>query len=114
MGATLLADKALQLTVFRIAQEALINVLRYVLTTSTVSVDVERHNGIVVLTVGNRAASDTRPVHGSDKGPIGMREHALAYGGIVQVDPTLTGWRVRAALRWDEYDGGTFSWQTPL
>jgi len=94
VGAALPADKALQLTVFRIAQEALTNVLRYAPTTPAVSVDVERHVGTVVLTVDN--------------------ERASVYGGTVQAGPTPTGWRVRAVLRWDEHDEGTFSWQTPL
>ena len=114
VGAALPADKALQLTVFRIAQEALTNVLRYAPTTPAVSVDVERHNGTVVLTVDNEAAPGTRPMHGSGKGLIGMRERASVYGGTVQAGPTPTGWRVRAILRWDEHDEGTFSWQTPL
>ena len=114
VGAALPADKALQLTVFRIAQEALTNVLRYAPTTPAVSVDVERHIGTVVLTVDNEAAPGTRPMHGSGKGLIGMRERASVYGGNVQAGPTPTGWRVRAVLRWDEHDEGTFSWQTPL
>ena len=114
VGAALPEDKALQLTVFRIAQEALTNVLRYAPTTPAVSVDVERHIGTVVLTVDNEAAPGTRPMHGSGKGLIGMRERASVYGGTVQAGPTPTGWRVRAVLRWDEHDEGTFSWQTPL
>ncbi len=114
VGAALPADKALQLTVFRIAQEALTNVLRYAPTTPAVSVDVERHVGTVVLTVDNEAAPGTLPMHGSGKGLIGMRERASVYGGTVQAGPTPTGWRVRAVLRWDEHDEGTFSWQTPL
>ena len=114
VGAALPADKALQLTLFRIAQEALTNVLRYAPTTPAVSVDVERHIGTVVLTVDNEAAPGTRPMHGSGKGLIGMRERASVYGGTVQAGPTPTGWRVRAVLRWDEHDEGTFSWQTPL
>ena len=114
VGAALPDDKALQLTVFRIAQEALTNVLRYAPTTPAVSVDVERHIGTVVLTVDNEAAPGTRPMHGSGKGLIGMRERASVYGGTVQAGPTPTGWRVRAVLRWDEHDEGTFSWQTPL
>ena len=114
VGPALPEDKALQLTVFRIAQEALTNVLRYAPTTPAVSVDVERHIGTVVLTVDNEAAPGTRPMHGSGKGLIGMRERASVYGGTVQAGPTPTGWRVRAVLRWDEHDEGTFSWQTPL
>ena len=114
VGAALPEDKALQLTVFRIAQEALTNVLRYAPTTPAVKVDVERHIGTVILTVDNEAAPGTRPMHGSGKGLIGMRERASVYGGTVQAGPTPTGWRVRAVLRWDEHDEGTSSWQMPL
>ena len=114
VGTALPEDKSLQLTVFRIAQEALTNVLRYAPTTPAVSVDVERHIGTVVLTVDNDAAPGTRPMHGSGKGLIGMRERASVYGGTVQAGPTTTGWRVRAVLRWDEHDEGTSSWQMPL
>ena len=99
---------------FRIAQEALTNVLRYAPTTPAVKVDVERHIGTVILTVDNEAAPGTRPMHGSGKGLIGMRERASVYGGNVQAGPTPTGWRVRAVLRWDEHDEGTSSWQMPL
>jgi len=114
VGAPLPEDKTLQLTLFRIAQEALTNVLRYAPTTPAVSVDVRRHIGTVILTVDNEAAPGTRPMHGSGKGLIGMRERASVYGGTVQAGPTPTGWQVRAVLRWDEYDEGTSSWQTPL
>ena len=114
VGTALPEDKSLQLTVFRIAQEALTNVLRYAPTTPAVKVDVERHIGTVILTVDNEAAPGTRPMHGSGKGLIGMRERASVYGGTVQAGPTPTGWRVRAVLRWDEHDEGTSSWQMPL
>lgn len=113
-GRDLPDDKALQLTLFRIAQEALTNVLRYAPTTCAVTVAVERHNGTVVLTVDNEAAPGSRPMHGSGKGLIGMRERAAVYGGSVQAGPTASGWQVRAVLRWDENDEGASSWQTPL
>ena len=114
VGASLPEDKTLQLTLFRIAQEALTNVLRYAPTTPAVSVDVRRHIGTVILTVDNEAVPGTRPMHGSGKGLIGMRERASVYGGTVQAGPTPTGWRVRVVLRWDEHDEGTSSWQMPL
>lgn len=113
-GASLPPDKALQLTIFRIAQESLTNVLRYAPTTRSVAVTVERHTGTAVLTVDNQAAPGSRPMHGSGKGLIGMRERAAVYGGSVQAGPTPTGWRVRAVLRWDEQDEGSPSWQMPL
>ena len=113
-GSRLPEDKGLQLAMFRITQEALTNVLRYAPTTRAVTVTVERHTGTAVLTVDNDAAPGSRPMHGSGKGLIGMRERAAVYGGSVQAGPTATGWRVRAVLRWDEDDEGTSPWQLPL
>ena len=107
-------DKGLQLTLFRVAQEALTNVLRYAPTTHAVAVTVERHAGTAVLTIDNEAAPGSKPMHGSGKGLIGMRERAAVYGGTVQAGPTATGWRVRAVLRWDENDEGTSPWKLPL
>ena len=113
-GSRLPEDKGLQLAMFRITQEALTNVLRYAPTTRAVRVTVDRHVGTAVLTVDNDAAPGSRPMHGSGKGLIGMRERAAVYGGSVQAGPTATGWRVRAVLRWDEDDEGTSPWQLPL
>lgn len=112
-GDPLPEDKALQLTVFRIAQESLTNVLRYASMTRHVAVSVSRYTGTVVLTVTNEAAPQAKPVHGSGKGLIGMRERAAVYGGTVDAGPTPTGWQVRAVLRWDEDDQGASPWQLP-
>ncbi len=114
IGRELPDDKGLQLTLFRIAQEAMTNILRYAPTTRRVEVTVSRHAGTAVLTVDNDAAPGSRPMHGSGKGLIGMRERAAVYGGTVDAGPTSTGWRVRAVLRWDEDDEGTSPWQMPL
>ena len=112
-GPSLPDDKGLQLTLFRIAQEALTNVLRYAPTTRTVSVTVDRHRGTAVLTIDNEAAFGSTPMHGSGKGLLGMRERAAVYGGSVQAGPTATGWRVRAVLHWDEQEEESSPWQTP-
>ena len=112
-GPPLPEDKGLQLTVFRIAQESLTNVLRYAPTTRQVRVDVQRHTGTALLTVENQAAPGSTPVHGSGKGIIGMRERAAVYGGTVDAGPTATGWRVRAVVRWDEDEEGDSPWQLP-
>ncbi|MDO4901156.1 sensor histidine kinase [Actinomyces sp.] len=116
-GRRLPKDKGLQLTVFRIAQEALTNVLRYAPTTHAVDVAVDRHAGTAILTIDNQSAPGSTPLHGSGKGLIGMRERAAVYGGTVQAGPTATGWRVRAVLHWDESldgdDEGTSPWHLP-
>ncbi|MCL3792789.1 histidine kinase [Actinomyces sp. 186855] len=114
VGEPLPDDKGLQLTVFRIAQESLTNVLRYAPTTRRVLVRLVRRTGTAVLTVDNDAAPGSTPVHGSGKGLIGMRERAAVYGGTVDAGPTPTGWQVRAVLRWDESNEGTTSWQMPF
>lgn len=114
-GRDLPEDRGLQMTVFRIAQEALTNVLRYAPTTARVSVDVERHIGTVILTVENDAAPGASPMHGSGKGLIGMKERAAVYGGSVQAGPHAGGWRVRTVLRWDEEDQeGSAPWEMPM
>lgn len=113
-GGSLPDDKGLQLTLFRIAQESMTNILRYAPTTRSVRVAVDRHTGTAVLVVDNDAAPGSTPVHGSGKGLIGMRERAAVYGGTVDAGPTQTGWRVRAVLRWDEDDEGTTPWQMPM
>ncbi len=113
-GAPLPEDKGLQLTLFRITQESMTNILRYAPTTKDVQVTVQRHTGTVVLTVTNEAVPGATPMHGSGKGLIGMRERASVYGGTVEAGPTPTGWQVRAVLRWDEDDEGTSPWQLPL
>lgn len=112
-GAPLPEDKNLQLTLFRIAQESMTNILRYAPTTRRVEVTVQRDIGVVVLTVTNDAAHGTTPMHGSGKGLIGMRERAAVYGGTVEAGPTPTGWHVRAVLRWDDDEEGTSPWQMP-
>lgn len=112
-GPALPEDKGLQLTVYRIAQEALTNVLRYAPMTRHVGVHLQRTTGAAVLTIENDAAPQASPMHGSGKGLIGMRERAAVYGGTVDAGPTPTGWRVRAVLRWDEDDQGASPWQLP-
>ncbi|SPT53148.1 Sensor histidine kinase desK [Actinomyces bovis] len=112
-GSPLPDDKSLQLTLFRIAQESLTNVLRYAPTTRDVQVQVDRYTGTVVLVVRNDAAPGSTAMHGSGKGLIGMRERAAVYGGQVQAGPTPQGWQVKAVLRWEETDERSSSWQMP-
>ena len=91
IGRELPDDKGLQLTLFRIAQEAMTNILRYAPTTKRVEVTVSRHAGTAVLTVDNDAAPGSRPMHGSGKGLIDMRERAAVYDGTVDARPTSAG-----------------------
>lgn len=90
---------ALQLTVFRIAQEALTNVLRHAPGTAGAALDVRRTSGSVELVVTDQGG--TRATHGgagTGRGVLGMRQRAAAFGGTVEAGPHGTGWRVRAVL----------------
>jgi signal transduction histidine kinase len=90
---------ALQLTVFRIAQEALTNVLRHAPGTAGAALAVRRTAGSVELVVTDQGdARGTPGGAGAGRGVLGMRERAAAFGGTVETGPHGTGWRVRAVL----------------
>jgi signal transduction histidine kinase len=94
-------DPLVQLTVFRVVQEALTNALRYALQVTAVDVVLDyRPEGATIevtddgIDPGRGAASA-----GSGRGLIGMRERVAVYGGTVSAGPAGTrGWRIRAAL----------------
>ncbi|QOR69912.1 sensor histidine kinase [Ruania alkalisoli] len=93
-------DAALQLTVYRIVQEGLTNVLRYAPRARRITVIVARRPHEVTVTVHNSrsdAPAERRP--GSGQGLIGMRERAATYGGTVKAGPDdAGGWRTHATL----------------
>ncbi|MEF3404312.1 sensor histidine kinase [Agromyces sp. CCNWLW203] len=102
--------RAVQFAGFRIAQEALTNVVRHAGATETV-VTVERSGDEFVLTVdddgaGAAAARDPHDAagvagQGEGSGILGMRERAALLGGSVELGPSpLGGTRVTARLPW--------------
>jgi signal transduction histidine kinase len=114
-GPALPADAAFQLTVYRIVQESLTNVLRYGRSLSRVDVDITRAGGTVTIDVHDDGAAGGahRPDDGgtaADAGPgagvpfgtgqglAGMAERARIYDGTVSAGPGGRGWRVRAVL----------------
>lgn len=88
---------ATQLTVYRIVQEALTNVIRHA-HASAVTVSVDPHAGEVVVAVDD----DGRGAAANDDdgfGLQGMRERAEALGGRLTAGPgTAGGYRVEARL----------------
>ena len=104
----------LQLTIYRIAQEALTNVLRYAPTTKRITVRLARRVGCAELWVINAAAPGSPSMHGSGKGLIGMRERAAVYSGSVQAGPVDGNWQVYAILRWQEDTLEELKWQLPV
>ena len=114
LGEPLPNDGNLQLTIYRIAQEALTNVLRYAPTTKRITVRLARRVGCAELWVINAAAPGSPSMHGSGKGLIGMRERAAVYSGSVQAGPVDGNWQVYAILRWQEDTLEELKWQLPV
>ncbi len=88
-----------QLTVYRIVQESLTNVLRYAKGVSTVEVLIEREANMVRIRVTDDGAGalDEESV-GSGQGINGIHERAAIYGGRAVIGPRAPGWRVDVTL----------------
>ena len=101
-GPGLPEDAAFQVTVYRIVQESLTNVLRYAKAVTTVDVLITRLGDAVKVRVSDdgRGAMETVPSVGSGQGIAGMRERAAIYGGTVKCGPGSSGgWVVTAELQ---------------
>jgi signal transduction histidine kinase len=109
-GPALPEDAAFQLTVYRIVQESLTNVLRYGRALSRVDVLVVRDDSTVIIEViddgrgTSEGSAGTGTVGtaalGTGQGLPGMKERAGIYGGTVEAGRTVSGgWRVRAVLQ---------------
>jgi signal transduction histidine kinase len=91
---------AVQLSAYRIVQEALSNVVRHA-RGATGTVDVELSGGALRIEIVNDRpppqpgpVEPARPGHGL----VGLRERASLLGGTLEVDAPGGGWRVRAVL----------------
>lgn len=90
-----------ELSTFRIVQEALSNAMRHA-PRSSISVQVNHTSDVLRVDVTNGPATTSPhspPVPGSGQGLMGMRERAAALGGWITAMPTDDGgFRVTAAL----------------
>jgi signal transduction histidine kinase len=88
-----------QLTVFRIAQEALTNTLKHASRPATAHLELRRRGSRVELDVTNTGVLDERKAASGGRGLRGMSERAHAFGGEFDAGPTGDGgWRVRLRL----------------
>ena len=99
--------EGVQLTVFRVAQEALTNTLKHAARPTSAHLALRcqaRSVELEVTDTGQDAARiGPRPsLAGSGRGLNGMRERAAAYGGRLDAGPRPDGgWRVHLSLRPD-------------
>ncbi|MEU3842720.1 histidine kinase [Streptomyces sp. NPDC028635] len=102
-------DSGVQLTVYRIAQEALTNTLKHAGSGARANLAVVVEDTRLTVTVQDSGppAPDGRPrtVNEEGHGLVGMRERAALYGGHVSASPAGAGWTVRADLDLTPQDG---------
>lgn len=98
-GCEVPTDGPLQLTIYRLVQESLTNVLRH--APASTRVEVELHvepTGMLIRVFNATSLAEVTPSGG--KGLIGMRERVSVYDGEVTAGPTPGGWKVEAKLKW--------------
>ncbi|MGW2888643.1 sensor histidine kinase [Streptomyces griseoruber] len=93
-------DSGMQLTVYRIVQEALTNTLKHADTDTLVRLAiVEKDARLTVRVHDTGPATPSGPPNEEGHGLVGMRERAALYGGTVSAGPTGGGgWSVEAVL----------------
>jgi len=96
-------NPAEQLTVYRLVQESLTNVLRHSGALASVEVAVDYRPDRVLIDVSNSGAVIAPPAPGEGgHGLVGMRERVALYGGTVESGPRADGgWSVHATLTHD-------------
>ncbi|NEA66620.1 sensor histidine kinase [Streptomyces sp. SID12488] len=93
-------DSGVQLTVYRIVQEALTNTLKHADTDTQVRLAiVEKDTRLTVRVQDTGPATPSGPPNEEGHGLVGMRERAALYGGTVHAGPAAGGgWSVEAVL----------------
>ncbi|RRQ76847.1 two-component sensor histidine kinase [Streptomyces griseofuscus] len=93
-------DRGVQLTVYRIVQEALTNTLKHSGAGTRVNLSVVVEDERLVIRIrDNGPAGDPGPWNEEGHGLVGMHERAALYGGTVSAGPAVDGgWAVEAVL----------------
>lgn len=88
------------LTVYRIVQESLTNVLKHAgPATATVELEFADQLGVTVTDDGRGASATLSPVPNAGRGTAGMRERVAAAGGKLSAGPRPGGgYRVHATI----------------
>jgi signal transduction histidine kinase len=95
-GAPLALGAGLEVSAYRIVQEALTNVVKHA-GPARVTVAVEQADGELRLEITDDGLGS--PVGAAGRGLLGMRERAGSLGGTVTAGPVPGGgWTVRAVL----------------
>jgi signal transduction histidine kinase len=96
-----LAD-GVQLTVFRVAQEALTNTLKHAARPARAHLALSCRPGQVELEVTDTGEAPAATAPSGGRGLTGMRERAASYGGRLEAGPgPRGGWRVHLLLNPD-------------
>ncbi len=115
-GPPLPEEAGLQLTIYRVVQEGLTNVLRHAPGAQDIAVTVTytppegtQTPGAVAITVHNSRSTRPRDARaGSGQGLVGMRQRAAVYDGTVEAGPDGGGWTMTTRLRVpDDTDGAS-------
>jgi signal transduction histidine kinase len=98
--------EGIQLTVFRVVQEALTNTLKHAARPTSAHLALRCRSGSVELEVtdtgGRDSSTESGQPAGSGRGLRGMRERAAVYGGRLDAGPAPDGgWRVHLRLQPD-------------
>ena len=89
-------DMGAQLTIYRVVQEGLTNVLRYAPGATTVTVDLTFDTRIRI-TVNDNSTENLHGENGTGHGLIGLQERVLLYGGKLDAGPRRQGgWHLGA------------------
>ncbi|MDX3113141.1 MULTISPECIES: sensor histidine kinase [Streptomyces] len=101
-------DGGVQLTVYRIVQEALTNTLKHAAPDTRVRLAILVEDSLLTIRVQDSGpVAPSGPPNEEGHGLVGMRERAALYGGTVSAGPTGGGgWGVEAVLDLTPRSGG--------
>ena len=90
--------QAVQLALYRIAQESLTNVVRHAHARHAVVTIEQSDAGGYAITITDDGSGGAPSDLGGGRGLLGMRERAELLGGTLDAGPTSTGFRVHATI----------------